>query len=461
MSLLSVEHRVALEAVVQACADGQLTQLASAVRTLAGERAAEVAALISEERRDRARRDLAFGPLAPLFQPRSDGVAALTFPPSLYVHLWREARKGEEEFLGLLDAVTTIEGEWTLVADRLCARAAAVLRNRAAEVWPDHRRPAEGEPPATPLELAACFDLTPLARGGLARLPVWLERPDDTQLAGLRLLIQDALSISPEGDRRMVDILFAHVTEADRMLRVVTRTSRLADREAVLSHTDMGVFVERLLASVQDRVRRIGLVRPQQCEALQEVVLDVNWCASVLSELDMTLQVRPDSPWGRSTRLARVQLSGQLSGLIKSTQAAVHAALPMRRQTLAGRMTRMSPWLEAPWQGEPIETAAALVNVMVAVRWAAVVFGCESDNHATKTEIIDYLTVWANEALDSVGDGEAPDPDLALRLVGVAARLLTGLEALEDARAIRRRAAAAETLDAKRPIVAGASPARA
>ena len=50
-----------------------------------------------------------------------------------------------------------------------------------------------------------------------------------------------------------------------------------------------------------------------------------------------------------------------------------------------------------------------------------------------------------DEALDEVADGDAPDADRALRLVGVAARFLTLIGALEAARAIRRRAAAAET----------------
>jgi hypothetical protein len=73
---------------------------------------------------------------------------------------------------------------------------------------------------------------------------------------------------------------------------------------------------------------------------------------------------------------------------------------------------------------------------------------------ALKTELTDYLSTWANEALDSVADAEVEDPDQALRLIGVAARFLTLLDALEAARAVRRRAAAAEAARATR----GASP---
>lgn len=446
MSSLSPAHRAALKAVVEACPDASLAQLGGAVAALQGDKASELAVIVGDEARDRARRATAFAPLTPLFRPRADGVPALTFPPAVLKRVWREAVIGEEAFLPLLDGAGAADGEWTLAADRLCARAAAVLRDRPRDVWPDFQRPPEGAPPCTPSELAGCFDLTPLARTALPRLSVWLERPDDNQLAGLRLLIQDSLAVSPDGGRRMIDILFAHVADAERMLRVVTRTSRLADREVTLSHSEMGVFVERLLASVQARVRQVAALRSSLAEdAMRTVVEQVGWCAGVLAEMDMTLQIRPDSSWGKTARMARVQVSGQLSGLMKSTAAAVQAALPMKRRTIAGRMTRMCPWLEAPAEGEPIEAAAALLAAVSALRGAAVTFGCEADRAALKTEMTDYLSAWADEALDGVADGEVDDPDHALRLVGIAARFLTTIEALEAARAIRRRAATAET----------------
>ena len=160
--------------------------------------------------------------------------------------------------------------------------------------------------------------------------------------------------------------------------------------------------------------------------------------------MDLSLQVRPDSSWGKAARMARVQVSGQLSGLMKSASSAVHAALPMKRQVITGRMTRMSPWLEAPADGEPIEAAAALLAAVAALRGAAVTFGCEADRSGLKADLTDYLSTWSDEALNSLSDGEAENPDHVLRLIGVAARFLTVIEALEAARAVRRRAASAE-----------------
>lgn len=445
MGTLSARRHAALAAVIQACPDAQLDKLASAVTLFTGKGAQELAVMVSDEVRDRARRVIAFGPVLAMFQPRADGVPALSFPASVLTRVWREACKGEEAFLPLLDGVATFTGEWTLGANRLCARASAILRDRPQDVWPGYQLPPEGAPPVTPLELAGCFDLTPLARQALPRLEVWLERPDGNQLAGLRLLIQDANLIGPDGGRRMVDILFSHVADAERMLRVVTRSSRTANNELVLSHSEMGVFVERLLQSVSARVERIAAVRPEMGpSAMAEVVNDVTWCASVLAEMDVSLQLRPDSPWGKAARMARVTTAGQISGLMKSASAAAHAALPMQRQKLAGTMTRMAPWLEAPAEGEALDTALALLTVVTTLRSAAAVFGCESERAQLRSDMTAYLSAWANEALDHIADGEVENVDQALRLVGVAARLLTTIDALDAARAVRRRASTAE-----------------
>lgn len=441
MTALSQRQRTVLTGLVQRCGDAVLEGLRGGfpVEGQSDAKLIELATLIESEWRSRRRRDVAFAPLSPMFAARQDGVAGLVFPATARDRAWRAAAEAEADLLPLLDGAGSAEGEWTTVADRLCAAAAAAVRDWRGEVWPDASREAREE-------LAGCFDLAPLARRALPRLPVWLERPDDEQAAGLRLLIQDANAVGSEGGRRMVDILFAHVADAERMLRVVTRTSRSAGNELVLSHSEMAVFVDRLLASVNERVLRLGALGPAPVEAeAARAVVDANWCAAVLSELDLTLQLRPDSPWGKTTRMTRVKLSGQLSGLMRSAGAAVHAALPMKRRVIAGRMTRMAPWLEAPADGEPIEAAAALLALVTALRGAAVVFGSESDRQRLNAELSDYLTAWANEALDEVADGDAPDADRALRLVGVAARFLTLIGALEAARAIRRRAAAAET----------------
>lgn len=448
MTALSAAHHAALSAVAERCPDALLAQLSAAVAAMPGEKAQAVAALLSDEGRSRRRRALAFQPLSPMFTPRTDGVEALTFPPQVLARLWRLAAEEEPAAAAMLD-VGGPEAE--RAADRLCLTAATRLRKAPETVWPEASRGLTSE-------LAGCFELATLARRALPLLHVWLERPGAHQEAELRLLIRDSDEIADEGGRRMVDILFAHVADAERMLRVVTRTSRLADRELMLSHSEMGVFVDRLLASVERRAARIARVRPNGDEAaLERLKADMGWCAAVLEEMDLTLQMRPDSPWGRSARMARVKVAGQVSRLLQTAAAATHAALPLHSRRLVGRMKRMAPWLEAPTSGEAIDTATALLGLTSALRSAAQVFGCEAERTRLRLELTDYLSTYANEVLDSIADGEAERPNHALRLIGHAARFLTLLDALEAARAVRRRASAAEAALAAE----GASPAAA
>lgn len=448
MPALSASHHAALAAVAEGCPDAALAQLAAAVGAMPGDRAQAVAALLADERSSRRRRAMVFQPLLPMFEPRSDEVAGLIFPRQVLARLWRLVIKDEAELAERLDHGGP---ESEAAADQLCLAAAARVRKTPQVVWPD-------APKGMTRELAGCLELASLARRALPLLHVWLERPDPNQEAELRLLIRDSDEIADEGGRRMVDILFSHVADAERMLRVVTRTSRLADRELMLSHSEMGVFVDRLLASVERRAARIARVRPSGDEAAAErLKADMGWCAAVLEEMDLTLQMRPDSPWGRSARMARVKVAGQVSRLLQTAAATTHAALPLHSRRLVGRMKRMAPWLEAPTTGEAIDTATALLGLTSALRPAAQVFGCEAERTRLRLELTDYLSTYANEVLDSIADGEAERPNHALRLVGHAARFLTLLDALEAARAVRRRASAAEAALAAE----GASPAAA
>lgn len=451
MPALSQARRSALLGVVQACPDAVLGGLTAAVGALPGDGAVELAAMLDHEGASRRRRSVAFAPLLPMFRPRADETPSLSFPPSVLGALWRRVEREEPVLAAFID---TGGADGSTAADRLCARAAGLLRDDPRDVWPGGGHP--GDPRVA--ELAGCFDLAHLARVGVSALPAWLDRPDPEQLASLRLLIRDAEAVSEAGGRRLVDILFAHAPEAGRMLRVVTRTSKLADQQGVLSQSDMGVFVERLLQAIQARVERIGgASRRFGADNVAQITCDILWCADVLAELDLALQLKPDTAWGQSARLSRVAVSGAASSLLQSAASAVHAALPQHKRTIVGRMKRLAPWLDAPPDGEAMTLAAELLPAIAGLRSAAGVLGYEAERARIGHELSDYLSTWANEALDEINDGEATNADGALRLVGSAARFLTELGALDAARAVRRRAAASEAALAIGDLAPGAS----
>lgn len=446
MAELSVAHRAVVAQLIEHCPDSLLAQLADMTASVPGDRAQAIAAMMRSAQLDRARRVVALGPILPLFAPRPDGVEAVHFPPQVLARLWPLAAGREPELLPLLDD----EDGAAVVADRIGLAAASAVRDQPDVIWPvtlSSATRAQGLE-----ELASCLDLLHLARRGLPSLVHWIGRPDGDQQAELRLLVRDAAALQPDGAARIVEILLAHLADASLILRIVTQTSGAAGRQSFLSSSEMAGFVDRLIAGVNTRAERIAAFRPAAgLGGVDGLTADVMWCSGVVTELDVTLSLQPDSPWGRSVRDARVRVAGQLVNLLKISEKAVDTALPMARVQLAGRMTRMAPRLDAPVDGDAMTSADVLMRLVGALRGAASVFGCESDRKKLVERVIDRLSTYADEALEMVNGGEAPDENHALKLIEQAAEFLVHLDATDAARTVRRRAAVAGTL----PVVCG------
>jgi hypothetical protein len=449
MSGLTAAHRVALAALIGRCPETVLKSVSSAVSALPGGRAAELRLMLAEEMRDRARRAVVLAPVARMFRPRSDGIVAMTFPPAVLPRLWRAAIEREPDLLPRLDK----DGpDAVAVANRYCLAAAAAVRDRPALVWPEDLAPerrAQGL-----ADLAACLDLSHLARRGLPSIEVWLKRPDGDQLAELRLLVKDCSEIHADGATRLLEMLFAQLDDAVLVLRIITRTSGVAGRKGFLSASELAGFVDRLLAGVDTRAARLAAWRPDGGPGgVDAVIADLDWCASVLAELDVTLTLDPESEWGRRVRDSRVKVAGWLAGLLRTADKAVDKALPLTRVQTSGRMSRMAPMLEAPARGSAADAALALLRLVGATRGAAAVFGSEASRKTLVDALTDRLGDYADQVLTMVNDGEAPDEAHALKLVAVAARYLELIDARDAARTVRRRAAVAGGA----PVPAGAS----
>ncbi len=441
MAGLSAAHRSALAALLARCGDPVLKAVGGAVHRLPGERAIELRAMLSDEMRDRRRRSLVFGPVAPMFRPRADGVAAMTFPAEVLPRLWRLASEREPQLLPRLDDEDE-DSDAVVVANRICQAAASIVRDRPDLVWPAGLEPDVRDDGL--FDLAACLDLSHLVRRAMPSIEVWLKRPDGDQLAELRLLVKDAAAIHADGARRFVEILFAHLEDAVLVLRIITRTSGVAGREGFLSASELSDFVDRLLDGVAVRATRLAAYTPRlDAEELRSVLRDLDWCANVLAELDVTLTLDPGSPWGKAVRDARLKLADWLSGLMRAAEKAVDKALPLERVQIVGRMSRMAPRLAAPGRGDEADIALALLRLVGAARGASATFGCESDRRALEESLQARLTDYADQVLVMINDDEAPDEDQALRLVAVAARYLEEIGARDAARTVRRRAAVA------------------
>ena len=449
MSGLTAAHRVALAALIGRCPETVLKSVSAAVASLPGGRAAELRLMLAEEMRDRARRATVLAPVARMFRSRTDGIVAMTFPPAVLPRLWRAAVEREPDLLPRLDK----DGpDAVAVANRYCLAAAAAVRDRPALVWPEDLAPERRVQGLA--DLACCLDLSHLARRALPSIEVWLKRPDGDQLAELRLLVKDCSEIHSDGATRLLEMMFAQLDDAVLVLRIITRTSGVAGRKGFLSASELAGFVDRLLAGVDTRSARLAAYRPEgPAGGVEAVIADLDWCANVLAELDVTLTVDPESEWGRRVRDSRIKVAAWLSGLLRTADKAVDKALPLTRVQTSGRMSRMAPMLDAAARGPAADAALALLRLVGATRGAAAIFGSEASRKTMVDALTDRLGDYADQILTMVNDGEAPDESHALKLVSVAARYLELIDARDAARTVRRRAAVAGGA----PVPAGAS----
>jgi len=451
---LSTAHSVALAALIERCPDPMLAVLCKAVAAMRGERASALADMLAVETLDRTRRAMVLAPLVPMFRVRADRVEALTFPAGVLPRLWKAASGREPGLLPRLDE----DGiEALAVADRICLAAAAQVRDNPDLVWPPALSASAEERQRGLSELAACLDLAHLARRGLPSLEVWLKRPDGDQIAELRLLLKDCAGVADDGAQRVLEMLFAHLDDAVLILRIVTQTSGAAGRESFLSASELAGFVDRLIAGVNDRAARVDRFRAGGDQAVAKAVIaDLGWCAGVMAELDVSLQLQPDSAWGRSVRDGRVSIARQLAALLRAADKAVDAALPLVRAQISGRMTRKIPSLAAPVDGPVVEAAITLMQLVGSVRGPASVFGCEADRRQLVEGLTNRLSTWADEALALINDGETEDEAHALTLVELTARMLDLVDAADAARTVRRRAAVAGAVHADKVSSAAA-----
>ena len=446
MAELSVAQRAVLAQMLERAPDRVLKTLSGAVAQMPGERAAALSVMLADETIDRRRRAIAFAPLLPMFQRRPDGVDALNFPPGVLPRLWKAASSKEPELLLVLDDYRPIEDnpKMRMVADRICVAAAGAVRDQPDMVWP----PTGGDETARAKgleELALCFDLAAMARRGLLILPDLILRPTGDQLAELRLLIRDSAEITTDGGPRILEIFFAHLGDASLILRLVVHSSKAAAKEGFLSESEMAGFVNRLLAEVEARITRIASHKPgAKADPGPGVRADVAWCAETLGELDVTLQLDPESGWGKQAREARDRINAALSKTLRGLDKTMDRLMPTREAKTTGRMTRRVADLEAEAAPlEAVQAAVVLLTLLGALRTAAQVFGCETLRHQLVQSTTERVTVWVDQVIEAVNAGDAPDQRKSLAMVETLAKCLLLIEETDAARTVRRRAGAA------------------
>ena len=446
MADLSVAQRAALAQIIEQVPDRTLRQLAMAVGAMPGERARSFETMLTEEVRDRARRARGLASLAPLFRARPDAVAGLRFPPPVLARLWKRVAVAQAELLTYLDPRTDYEDDAhrvTTVCARLCASAAAAVRDEPDLIWPPYLTDEDEERGREAgLEiLAQACDLGGLAHRALPSLKAWVGRPDGDQVAELRLLLRDAAAISGDGARMLLEVLFAHIPDAPLVLRLVALATPVAASESFLSGSELATFVDRLIVAAEVRAARIAAYRTS--DPVEPLSADLEWIALFLAETGTTVQIGAGSAWGKRIRQVRRGVSKTLGGLLNRVGRSVDPALPMVRAHAAGPARREAPDLEAPIEPEILAVAHAALDLARATRTLAPAFGCEGPRQILIADLTARLIAYADLGLEEIHAGAVADPALAVRRVILAADFLERIEQVAEGRAVRRRVAAA------------------
>lgn len=429
----------AIRALIGAAPDAVLSSLAMALSG-GGPDLHQVEEMVAREQAVRRLRGVVFAPVLPLFSPREDGVRAPRFARDLLKDVWRRLMAVQPE---ALESAAREVAEWDShdappeCLDALCLEAARLCEEGASTEF------RGGDGGAGARELALYLKLCPLARKALARLGDWLGKATEERAAVLRLIFKDATEVCDDSAPRLMEMILGHLPDATLVLRPISLiTERAGDR--YLASSELASFGERLVEQAEARVERLRAfdLRGGEAAALAAAA-DVQAAGAMLTEIEHSVDLARDGPWGKRVAAARKSMAGMIESRLRECQKLVEAALPMQAVRLTGRMTRPSPRVSTPPDPRHVEPARALMLLLGETRQAAATGGFGALRAQVAEGLSDWLEVYADELVHLINAGEAPDPAIAHEYLELAATFLAQAENEKAAQIVRRRAAVA------------------
>lgn len=419
----------AIRALVGACPDAVLSSLAMALSG-GGPDLEKIEQMVAQEQAVRRLRGVVFAPVLPLFSAREDGIRAPRFSRDLLKQVWQRLMKAQPE---ALEAAAVEVADWEphdpepACLDALCLEAAGLCEGLGAEG----------------AELAPYLKLSPLARRALARLGDWLGKGTEERAAVLRLIFKDAAGICDDSAPRLMEMMLGHLPDASLIMRPIALiTERAGDR--YLASSEMASFGERLMEFAEARVDRLrGFDLRGGAPAALAAAADVQTIGQVLAEIEHSVDLARDGPWGKRVGAARKAVAAMIESRLRECQKAVEQALPMQAVRLTGRMTRPSPRVSNPPDPRFVEPAKALMLLLGETRQAAATGGFGALRTQVAEGLSDWLEVYADELVHLLNAGEAPNPEVAREYLELAADFLAQAENDKAAQIVRRRAAVA------------------
>lgn len=438
MAEFSQARQQAIAALIEIAPDRLLKGIEVTFRPVPGEAAAFVRSTARNARADRTARAMVFAPLLAMCDFREDGVRAETFPRAALAATWTAvaARRPDD-----VEQIRTFirDGEpgraTPAMLDTLCLTAALEVRNSdpSALALPDE---------ASALSLSAYLELAPRARSAMDLVDSWTGgQLDAERLKQVRLAFKDAGYIRTDGVPRLMEILFAQLNEGGLILRLLTAVAHRGSA-AFAADSEVADFGMRLVDYVEAQAANLGpLARTGEPEDAGLAASGIARSAAILLQFDLAFD--KGNPWAERLVQARKRMGSQLEGFSRGVDAKVAKALPMASQTLAGRMSRKVPDLQADPASPAARRALAALIILEGARTFAPLAGCEAARSKAIRLSGERTDRYAEGVLEQLPDLPPENRPNALALLELAASFLDLTQGPEVGGLVRRRMATA------------------
>jgi hypothetical protein len=446
MAALSQDRAGIVRALIEAAPDSAIRSLEMALGADAGGASlSQVKSIVDTEVHDRTVRDTVFDPLTPLFAPRADGMDQLYFPRAALGRLWRalKAARPRECAIAASAPQRRTDGEpLPPIFDELCEIAASHMRAKDGE-FAALAEMLNGFRPGADEEFAVLLKLSPVAREALRLAPSWMARMTDERQAAARLIYKDAVALSDDAGPRLIEIIFARLSEPWTILRVMSAVMLKPD-DRYAAGSELASFGERLLREVD---RRLEVIKAFDYDggvvAGDEAASNVRIVAAIAAEFEHTLTMTRDGPWGQRLGKQKQVMAATAEGHLHKLDKAVSAALPMQPVRIGGRTVHGEPRLDTPPDPAAVARAKALLTFFIGARLTAVQGGFGTVRAKVGEEVAHTLDAYVEQLLATLRSGEKDYIDNAGLYLEVAADLSALVHDDQTAQIIRRRAAAA------------------
>jgi len=406
---------------------------------------AAIGAMVETESAERALRFAVLTPVAPLFRAaHPDGRPA--WPRAALKALWSALNAEAPDLMReAASAFHYLEPDEPApeLFDQLCLMAAEGLEAGEQADYIGAAAICDTARDGSAAELALCLRMAPIVRPIVMRLHDWIQRMTDERRASARLAYRDAAALADGAGPLLFEMLAGHLKQPSAVLRII---SAVMDHpgERYMAGSELARFGERALTEIESHLAHLKAAKPAGGVAAgREAGLAVQRAIEAVSELEQSIQLSRDGPWGQRLTKLKQAIALSVEGRIKDIDEAAAHALPIQKLRYSARLTRTAPKLVDPPDESAVAWAMGLLTFADVVRSSAVDGGFGTVRAKVLDGLGKRIDQYVEDLLEQIRLGDVEDDERAREYLGVAADLLSLARDDKSAAIVRRRAAAA------------------